>query len=1064
MQCAPDENCIIDATSGPLCRKRSNDPCSVKTCGFMELCRRIPGTNDAECVSSSDRACGAAVCAAEQTCRLDASGARVCVEKSSDPCVNFRCEVDERCIVESGSTALCQKKPQHPCAALTCGDREKCHVDAATGAASCVLLKTDENPCLQHKCPVGENCQIDRNRVPLCFPASTDPCVERRCTTDEKCVVHASVAQCVADKTGADPCAAKQCPPDTSCREDALGEAACFRVGTAGACRLASGRFLPSGTALTLGCQECACFEGELACEKKPCDRPGEECVGRRGDEGVCVDACVRLGCDLKGMQCGTEGGRAVCVPRPPVACSDLVCPKGTECLPAAKGADAACVAADDPCRSSDCPDGQRCARSGAGRAATCVVVDVCATASLDCLEEDGEVCEEYLGRAKCFDVTAKAIRPCEGVECPEGEWCVASKDGVTVGCVGQAKMSKDGTAAAKDKCAPIVCAADRRCVDGECRRLTCAEDAATLSRAQQESCCDTAGVLCGPLPAHECAVSSTAEVALWDNARATFCCKEGVEEACRGSAVFDCAAKGFWTDAQTKWCCTHEQARCPSDLDVRAASLREECLALAEAGGTVPASRRKECCRAAGVTCDADKFDCFDGTPVGGWDAERRRWCCREKEVGCRVSCDGVRATSDDDGTAAAADETERAFCCEELGVACPKEAEGAEAARVKEEEAAAAVGGLVVSEEFFLKLAGLASEVTDNPKRLLRRLRRALLRASGTLREDKGRLRVRTVGVLDETKEVPEKVRQKRTGVGGGGGDAATGDDGDFPVVEVPASWNEELAADEDAFLAEGRSAALLQAAAGGGGAAFGDGLFVDYVLQAESKEVVAAAARELAGAVDEASKGEGVLADDAGGASLPISPLGAPTSIGSGGNPPGPAESDDGGSPGKTAAGVVAAVLLACGAGVGVAAFVGHRRNRRRMTAGGGSIPLPDGDDDESVSGVGGGGGDTELATYVPYKETVSESGSPTSKTHLSDNNPGAPVCTTRSSASHSAAATPVTEALLQPGASLGASQRSDASGASGASPAASPQTSPGRARAGSRRKKAPTHVYV
>ena len=231
-------------------------------------------------------------------------------------------------------------------------------------------------------------------------------------------------------------------------------------------------------------------------------------------------------------------------------------------------------------------------------------------------------------------------------------------------------------------------------------------------------------------------------------------------------------------------------------------------CQAQQASGGlNKNATASGECCRLYDIGCPAP-FDCFTSAS-GTWEYAQKAWCCRAENLGCAQTCDVAPALM---GTRQAD------YCCDRKGVGCSaawQEKQAREDAdRVAEQHAAG-----VARRDMRVNLEGLVSELVANPKKVLRRLRWALLAASVLLQKNPSRLIVRALAEATNTTR-----------------------------VSVPQGWNMELLAEERAavqqwFPSSGRGASVL---AQTGQAQ--DKLYVDYAVTGTSDAEVLQAVQQI------------------------------------------------------------------------------------------------------------------------------------------------------------------------------------------------------------------------
>eukprot|EP01061_Rhynchopus_euleeides_P004795 TRINITY_DN13_c0_g2_i3.p1 TRINITY_DN13_c0_g2~~TRINITY_DN13_c0_g2_i3.p1 ORF type:complete len:549 (+),score=171.77 TRINITY_DN13_c0_g2_i3:3-1649(+) len=207
------------------------------------------------------------------------------------------------------------------------------------------------------------------------------------------------------------------------------------------------------------------------------------------------------------------------------------------------------------------------------------------------------------------------------------------------------------------------------------------------------------------------------------------------------------------------------------------------------------------DCCKLYDIGCPA-RFGCYASSP-STWGAIQQDWCCRAKDMGCAHTCDVPAATM----------VTRQAlYCCDRKGVGCTAEWKEEQARADEEREAQQQAAG-VARRNLRLKVVGRLSELVSNPKKVLQRLRWALLAASALLQQDPTRLVISSFGSRDNTTRVP-----------------------------VPHGWNLELLSEERASVQQwlqstGRAASVLAVLT----APAHDELYVEYTVTGTSEAAV-------------------------------------------------------------------------------------------------------------------------------------------------------------------------------------------------------------------------------
>ena len=239
--------------------------------------------------------------------------------------------------------------------------------------------------------------------------------------------------------------------------------------------------------------------------------------------------------------------------------------------------------------------------------------------------------------------------------------------------------------------------------------------------------------------------------------------------------------------------------------------------------------SQRAECCKAFGIEC-LGKINCFS-TAQEKWTPEQRFECCRDHDRGCPAKCT-------------------KTACCQEKGVCSP---EGLRAAGAWA-PAAAAEGPRHTT--LRLTVEGDPLEVSENPKKLLARVRRTLLKAGKALRRDPTQVVVNVLGVLMPGGTLPPAHRRA-----------------DW-TLRVPQAWNTELAAEEKALEFDDTSGPPTEAdgeanaASAGQAPATLDGVYLVFSVarEADATEILAAVASGKLEAADGNAQTHAVGSDGA------------------------------------------------------------------------------------------------------------------------------------------------------------------------------------------------------
>ena len=318
--------------------------------------------------------------------------------------------------------------------------------------------------------------------------------------------------------------------------------------------------------------------------------------------------------------------------------------------------------------------------------------------------------------------------------------------------------------------------------------------------------------------------------------------------------ARYDCAwdenTPAPWNATHRAWCCEQHRVHCLQEGEQEALA----CSMMLKNGHAITPDARNACCEKQGLGCTADLFDCAAAQP---WSEPQRVWCCREKDVGCLAPC------SSDRMRAVRLPPSDLDYCCRVKGVSCSP---AYLLAAQREDRVALRRERPFVMLRVRLFSAGI--NVLASPKSVVSWLRLSLVRTSETLRVEPGMLQIRRIGVLKAGGAVPSERLSAWS-------------------VYVPRQWNDEAARDElERIRACGGPRACARAPAfpiprvlrrrARDAAALGDdddddddddgeaasGMYAEFWIQGVDRRAEFAAARDVTGALVEASDGDGVL----------------------------------------------------------------------------------------------------------------------------------------------------------------------------------------------------------
>eukprot|EP00754_Rhynchopus_humris_P038729 Rhum_TRINITY_DN2133_c0_g1::Rhum_TRINITY_DN2133_c0_g1_i1::g.6034::m.6034 len=393
--------------------------------------------------------------------------------------------------------------------------------------------------------------------------------------------------------------------------------------------------------------------------------------------------------------------------------------------------------------------------------------------------------------------------------------------------------------------CAGLLCTADK----------TCRVDAAGAAYCRPTSEPLTQGDVCQP--GDECPSGTECQ------AVPTLVGKEVAEKldlpparcVSTNPARYDCAwdqnTPAPWNATHRAWCCEQHHVHCLLEGEREALA----CAMMLRNGHAVTPFARNVCCEKQGLGCTADLFDCAAPQP---WSEPQRVWCCREKDVGCLAPC------SSDRMRAMRLPPSDLDYCCRVKGVSCSP---AYLLAAQREDRVALRRERPFVMLRVRLFSAGI--DVLASPKAVVSWLRLNLVRTSETLRAEPGMLQIRRVGVLKAGGVVPSERLS------------------DWSVY-VPRQWNDDAQSDEvERIRACGGPRACARASAfpiprvlqrrardaavlgsDDGAADDGDddeaasGMYAEFWIQGVDRRAEFSAARDVTGALVEASVGGGVL----------------------------------------------------------------------------------------------------------------------------------------------------------------------------------------------------------
>ena len=804
------------------------NPCDTAKCeaGFECQASYCGGCNHI-CVKAKAAGCAAVLCAGNMKCVEDKqTGEGKCVDiVVTDPCATVRCNsdttcLDGKCVPKAPTTKCTPYTEAKPCTQGKdwCYNAATCECEFSRAPAQCKA-----NPCDTAKCELGFECQASYcggcNHI--CVKAKAAGCAAVLCAGNMQCVEDKQTGEgrCV-EQHPVDPLPPTHCMGDAECSKDEFcrqqvggnGISPCLEtkvcVKRAGLGAMCGGRTLP--------CQAEVCQTG-LRCHTDGTDRPGKcvedvivkpptpsgcaavaciatmKCVeDKQTGEGRCVDIVVADPCATVRCNSDTTCLDGKCVPK----ASTTKCTPYTEAKPCTQGKDWCYNAATCECEFS--------------RAQVRCLVNPCDTAKC----EAGFECQaSYCGGCNHICVKAKA-NPCALVDCEQDSTCVVDKNGRGVcqkvpvpACKEGSEWTddcntcfcKDGQAVCTERACEPGCKSDDDCSKDEfCRQQVGGKGVSPC--LEKKTCVKHAGLgaTCGGLmlPCFQERCQKGLRCHTDDKiADAPGKCVEDVivkPPTPSGCAAVACiATMKCVEDKQTgEGRCVEIVVQPPKPDDAKAV-----CVA-ALVGETFTEKQRAECCRSFKIGCKRDR-NCFSANGVlGGLQ------CCRDLDQGCPATCT-------------------QTSCCAAKGVCTAAERDAEVKASEKKEKA----DQDKPQKRMRVTMTGDAADVTRNPKKMLARARRTLLKASAALRE------------------APESlvVRMLSAAVGGW-------------ALSVPRTWNMELFAEERTLVFD--EEAVVEARAGG-------------VLQGDAEKVMVVfdileqeeAARELEASV---AKGQLETAD--------------------------------------------------------------------------------------------------------------------------------------------------------------------------------------------------------
>ena len=883
VDCEQDSTCVVDKNGRGVCQKVPVPACKEGS-EWTDDCNTC-FCKDGQAVCT-ERACEPGCksdddCSKDEFCRQQVGGKGVspCLEKKT--CVKHA-GLGATC---GGFTLPCfQERCQK---GLRCHTDDKLGIADAPGkCVEDVVVKppmtectpyTAEQPCIKlaGTCYNAKECKCGQYPQAKC---KANPCDTAKCEAGFECrASYCGGCHHVCEKKKENPCALVDCEQDSTCVVDKNGRGVCQKVPVP-ACK--------EGSEWTEDCNTCFCKDGQAVCTERACE-PGcksdddcskdEFCRQQVGGKGVspCLETktCVKhagLGATCggftlpcfqercqKGLRCHTDDKIAdapgKCVedvivkPPTPSGCAAVACIATMKCVEDKQTGEGRCVdiVVADPCATvrcnsdTTCLDGKCVPKASTTKctpyteakpctqgkdwcynAATCecefsraqvrCLVNPCDTAKC----EAGFECQaSYCGGCNHICVKAKA-NPCALVDCEQDSTCVVDKNGRGVcqkvpvpACKEGSEWTddcntcfcKDGQAVCTERACEPGCKSDDDCSKDEfCRQQVGGKGVSPC--LETKTCVKHAGLgaTCGGLmlPCFQERCQKGLRCHTDDKiADAPGKCVEDVivkPPTPSGCAAVACiATMKCVEDKQTgEGRCVEIVVQPPKPDDAKAV-----CVA-ALVGETFTEKQRAECCRSFKIGCKRDR-NCFSANGVlGGLQ------CCRDLDQGCPATCT-------------------QTSCCAAKGVCTAAERDAEVKASEKKEKA----DQDKPQKRMRVTMTGDAADVTRNPKKMLARARRTLLKASAALRE------------------APESlvVRMLSAAVGGW-------------ALSVPRTWNMELFAEERTLVFD--EEAVVEARAGG-------------VLQGDAEKVMVVfdileqeeAARELEASV---AKGQLETAD--------------------------------------------------------------------------------------------------------------------------------------------------------------------------------------------------------
>ncbi|KAJ9470515.1 G-protein coupled receptor [Diplonema papillatum] len=781
VDCDPPMGCSYKAEEKPSldeygCRKNpcgklkcDTDECSAsdqKACcdpsAFASSCKKcvMVGSN-ATCI---DRPCAAAsrMCLALPGCTYAAAPtiATTGVCDVADPCGKMTCEAYDACSAMNCSTGMaCKLVGSVPkCVKVNdaCDDCPSGECKKRGGAIECI----DRLPCDGVSCQDGTAC-VARDGKPVCVNAHSAPC--GGCAAGEECV---------------------------SKRQGSRGGS----IVTEFVCEKKEEKAL--------------CSLDECACSGDPC-ATGEACVVRKSGEHECVE--------LEDKDVEVTGCNAV------ICAADEVCKVEAGVPKCAADADAVC-------RGTWCPEGQYCSKLAGG----CVAPSCGNCTAGKCVHHDTfDMCVPLLYCPSNWTWIDNACR--EDADCADGFFCPSATTThlnafVPSHCDCNPETGKPG------KCSSSVHNELRRCLPKEWSCDVASKD--TWGKEEKAWCCSRRQVGC---TVYDCKVQGAEGPETWNSDKKKWCCAAtngtlGCDDG------FNCFTKEKWTMKKAQWCCEHKQMSCPApefDCEESADNAtawesrkKKYCCSTAQVGCTVDTKpiyncssterwsteKRDYCCSEYGKGCRQNKpaYDCDteDEDEIAAWTQEhkafccasssrgcaadnstvgpfvclentfedsevRRKWCCENRNVGCRAQLWCAKATKSGNWTAGerrrccaaqnlgceytcSADETaislmstaQRDYCCETLGLACPSGALDKEA-----EEDLGEIRSRGANVEFSIKIKAIPwAEIMVNPKKFIRKLVRSLAKLLSGRVKQRTRINVLGFAPLKDDGAAPE------------------------------------------------------------------------------------------------------------------------------------------------------------------------------------------------------------------------------------------------------------------------------------------------------------------